>query len=116
MKLWCERLGALNEQSAANAAAEAAKEKEEWLHRLTPLQDRLETLLEKIPDEVKREGLSLPVLQTMLKGNARGTVAHAGALGSCLRSAGFVRRRRWSQSDDGFRSKWFMKNKQGGEK
>lgn len=114
MKLWCERMSEMIEQSAASAAAEAAaREKEEWLHRLTPLQDRLEALLAKIPDEVKKEGLSLPVLQTMLKGSTRGTVAHSGSLGAALRVAGFVRRRQWSQADDGFRSKWYQKTNEG---
>lgn len=99
----------LNETAQRDAAvmgqhrsAHAGEAKE----RLTPLENRLSRLLATIPDEVKREGLSLVALQASLKGRWRGS-CHPGELGKALRSVGFVRRRNWSD-DNGFRSMWHL--------
>ena len=81
------------------ASADAARE------RLTSLDDRLARLLLTIPKDVQREGLSLPALQTSLRGRWRGS-CHPGELGRALRKAGFVRKRDWS-GDAGFQALWF---------
>jgi len=67
--------------------AQAAKD------RLTPLEARLRRLLDTIPIELQREGLSLSTLQISLRGRWRGN-CHPGELGSVLRKLGFTRRRR----------------------
>lgn len=68
--------------------------------RLTPLEDRLRRLLQSIPIEAQRDGLSLPALQQQLRSRGRGRIAHCGELGLALRRLGFVRVRRWSNSNE----------------
>ena len=80
------------------AEARAARE------RLTPLEERLERQLAKIPVELQREGLSLASLQAVLKGRWRGH-CHPGELGTALRKLGFKRRRRW-RGGEGFQAFW----------
>jgi hypothetical protein len=65
--------------------------------RLTPIEERLARVLATIPVELQREGLSLPALQTSLRGRwrARGN-CHPGELGAALRKLGFTRQRRRS--------------------
>lgn len=72
--------------------------------RLTPMEDRLARLLSSIPTQIQREGLSLPVLQTGLRGRWRGN-CHPGELGAALRKLGFTRARDWCD-DAGFRAVW----------
>jgi hypothetical protein len=72
--------------------------------RLTPSEERLSRLLNTIPIELKREGLSLPSLQASLRGRWRGN-CHPGELGTALRKIGFKRERRWH--DEGrFKAVW----------
>ncbi len=74
--------------------------------RLVPLDVRLARLLATVPAEVQREGLSLPTLQTMLKGRRRGG-CHPGELGTALRRLGWSRRRCWrGDGDGGFAARW----------
>ena len=90
------------ERSLAAESAQAARE------RLTPLEDRLSRLLATIPPEVQREGLSLPALQTTLRGRWRGS-CHPGHLGTALRKLGFERARQW-RGEAGFRALWTPKH------
>ena len=83
-----------------SAGAQAARE------RLTPLADRLARLLATIPDDVKREGLSLPALVPMLRGRWRAE-ADAGQLGTAFRELGWRRERKWRGRDVGFKALWF---------
>ena len=71
-------------EAQAERAAEVAAARE----RFTPLEARLGRLLATIPDEVQRDGLSLPSLQIMLKG--RVGVVHMPATSAplCVSSAG----------------------------
>ena len=98
----------LNDLVAENAA-EAAKEKIEARNsardRLTPLDDRLARLLDTIPRELQREGLSLTSLQTSLRGRWRGS-CHPGELGTALRKLGFQRSRKW-HGGEGFQALWY---------
>ncbi len=73
--------------------------------RLTPLEDRLARLLETIPLELQREGLSLKSLQAGLRGRWRGS-CHPGELGTALRKLGFQRRRKW-RGEVGFQALWY---------
>ncbi len=94
-------------EKAENLKARLASEAENKAarNRLTPLEDRLEKLLQTIPAEVQREGLSLRSLQKQLKGRWRGS-CHPGELGSALRKLGYTRVRKWSGCD-GFAALWF---------
>ena len=80
--------------------AQAARE------RLTPLENRLARLLSTIPIEVQRDGLSLPALQTLLKGRSKGS-CHPGDLGDALRKLGWTRRRCWNSGPAGFSALWY---------
>lgn len=95
-----ERLAKQQEQLEQEHKAAAA-----WRHAMTPLDQRLKTLLDDIPNQVKDDGLSLPVLQRMLKGRRRG-FCHPGELGSALRKLGYKRHRKWKGAQDGFVSLW----------
>ena len=86
-------------EKRAYMEAKAARE------RLTPLEDRLRRVLATIPANVQREGLSLPSLQTALRGRWRGN-AHPGHVGASLRKLGYTRRRQW-RSASGFRALWY---------
>ena len=95
------------DEQAKQIEAREAKQQQTARERLSPLKNRLEKLLAKIPIEEQRRGLSLVVLQASLKGKWRGR-CHAGQLGTELRKLGFVRERRWS-GNDGFVALWFPK-------
>ena len=91
------------EQTKLTRDAEASAARE----RLTPLDSRLQQLLASIPVVVQSEGLSLPALQTLLKGRWRGT-CHPGELGKALRRLGWARKRCWRSGVDGagFAARW----------
>jgi hypothetical protein len=74
--------------------------------RLSPVEDRLSRLLSTIRCEVQSDGLSLPALQSALRGRWRGS-AHPGEVGRAMRKLGFVRRRNWRGDDRGFCALWF---------
>lgn len=59
---------------------------------LAPLKVRLTQLLEKVPDEAKRQGLSVATLQTYLAGR-RQQFCHTGELAAALRGIGWTCRR-----------------------
>jgi hypothetical protein len=96
------RAAAANEARHAEqerAAEQAARE------RLTPLETRVARVLATIPSAVQAEGLSLPALQTLLRGRWKGN-AHPGELGEALRKLGFTRQRRW-RGEAGFCALWY---------
>jgi hypothetical protein len=101
LKAAVERDRARREEQESAAAAQAAQAARE---RLTPLEDRLARLLATIPPEVQLEGLSLPSLQTALRGRWKGN-CHPGELGAALRKLGFTRQRQWRRAD-GFNAVW----------
>lgn len=81
---WCDWRGREAEkQAVTEAEARAARE------RLIPLIERVAKLLATIPAEIQREGLTMPVLQTMLKGRRRGN-CHPGELGEALKLLGIL--------------------------
>ena len=102
----CEQLRAEKTQTAILADAKSTAE---WTERLTPLEDRLAKLLATIPLEIKRQGISLPAIRTMLAGKWRGK-CHPGELGIALRRLGYERRRNWSTGTQSFSALWFMRN------
>jgi len=91
-------------QRAEEERAEQERGNLQARERLTPLESRLARLLESIPIELQREGLSLSSLQASLRGRWRGN-CHPGELGIALRRLGFTRQRRWAD-EAGFRAVW----------
>lgn len=73
---------------------------------LAPLHVRLQKKVDAIPVATQQQGLSLLELQVRMKGR-KGGMPHVGELASALRKLGWIRRRQWSNSEDGFRAKWY---------
>jgi hypothetical protein len=94
----------------ANREASKQQTEAEWRERLTPLEERLAKLLATIPPEIKSQGISLPVIRTMLAGKWRGK-CHPGELGIALRRLGYERRRNWATGSESFSALWFPQKK-----
>lgn len=77
-----------------------------WRARLTPLDTRLQKLLDEIPPEVRARGIRLPALIPLLAGRTRQHPA-AGDVGQALRRIGYRRKRDWSNGDEGFPAVWY---------
>ena len=109
MSAYIQSLNAAVERSKAAQAAAMAAERSlrsrAARERLTPLEDRLAKLLATIPDDVKREGLSLSTIVPHLRGRYRAE-ADAGQLGTAFRKLGWRRERKWRGSEIGFRALW----------
>ena len=73
---------------------------------LAPLHVRLQKKVDAIPAATQQQGLSLLELQVRMKGR-KGGMPHVGELASALRKLGWIRRRQWSNIEDGFRAKWY---------
>lgn len=73
---------------------------------LAPLHVRLQKKVDAIPAVTQKQGLSLLELQVRMKGR-KGGMPHVGELAAALRKIGWIRRRQWSDSEDGFRAKWY---------
>jgi hypothetical protein len=99
------RASTATQQSLEQARQASAQAEQEARERLTPLEVRLARVLATIPDTVQQEGISLPVIQKMLKGRWRGT-PHPGEVGTALRALGWRRERRWRGDQEGFRALW----------
>jgi hypothetical protein len=89
----------------AEQQTRAQQAEQEARDRMTPLEQRLKALLRDVPESLQSEGLSLPVIQTMLRGRWRGN-AHPGDVGRALRHLGFTRTRRWRGESIGFQALW----------
>jgi|TARA_B110000211_G_scaffold85347_1_gene100200 hypothetical protein len=75
---------------------------------LAPLDARLQRVLDQIPQSTQIEGLSLLELQARLRGR-KGGLPHIGEMGAAMRKLGWQRRRKWSDEDTAFSSKWYPK-------
>ena len=73
---------------------------------LAPLHIRLQKKVDAIPTKTQQRGLSLLELQVRMKGR-KGGMPHVGELAAALRKLGWIRRRQWSDNEDGFRAKWY---------
>ena len=73
---------------------------------LAPLHMRLQKKVDAIPTTTQQKGLSLLEIQVRMKGR-KGGMPHVGELAATLRKLGWIRRRQWSDSEDGFRAKWY---------
>ena len=76
---------------------------------IAPLHTRLQKLLDQIPISTQQQGLSLLDLQARLRGR-KGGLPHIGELGAAMRRLGWQRRRKWSEEDTAFSSKWYPKD------
>lgn len=104
---------AAQEQRAEERRAEHNRvARDEARERLTPLQDRLDRLLETIPTELLAQGVSLNSLRSSLRGRSRPTCSSA-ELGVALRKAGFTRVRNWRGGPNGFPAVWRRMQGQG---
>ncbi len=72
---------------------------------LAPLHVRLQKKVDAIPVVSQQQGLRLLELQVRMKGR-KGGMPHVGELAAALQ-LGWIRRRQWSNSEDGFRAKWY---------
>jgi hypothetical protein len=106
MSAYIAELNAAVAREQARRDEEAQVAKQAAAEFLTPLENRLEKLLEKIPIEDQRSGLSLSSLRIMLRGR-QGKHAQCGELGDALRKLGFERRRDWSGNSGGFHTRWY---------
>ena len=73
---------------------------------LAPLHMRLQKKVDAIPIKSQQQGLSLLEIQVRMKGR-KGGMPHVGELAAALRKLGWIRRRQWSDSENGFRAKWY---------
>jgi hypothetical protein len=89
-----------------NEDARKAQELSFFKETSTPLVTRLEKLIASIPNEEKHTPRPLEWFRTRLRG-IEGRGAHAGQIGLALRELKYVRRRSWSDSENGFRSLWY---------
>jgi hypothetical protein len=111
MPCYLERIQAEHEHlkmaHTTKLQAEKQQAKARWEERLTPLEERLQKLLAGLPEEMVAKGLSLNSIRRLLAGKWRGN-CHPGELGVALRKLGYVRHRDWSDTEGGFRAKWFQ--------
>jgi hypothetical protein len=73
---------------------------------LAPLHTRLQRLLDTIPYNAQRQGLSLLDLQACLRGR-KGGLPHIGEMGAAMRKLGWQRQRAWSDENTAFSSRWY---------
>ena len=73
---------------------------------LAPLPTRLQRLLETIPDCAQHQGLVILELQAQLRGR-KGGLPHIGEMGAAMRKLGWQRRRKWSDENTAFSSRWY---------
>lgn len=73
----------------------------------TPLVIRLARLLETIPIEDRRSGVSFRALQERLSGAQSGRITNNPALGAALRELGYYRKRDWTDRAGGYRAYWY---------
>lgn len=110
MPTYLERVKAKFEQEKAERAEEKqsveSARADQWRDQMRPLRERLTDLLTTVPDDVKRNGVSLSELQVQLRGR-KASKAHCGEVATALRQLGYRRVRVWKQSDDaGFNAVW----------
>jgi len=72
----------------------------------TPLIVRVSRVLDALPAEVKAQGIQLAYVCERLRG-ANGRKAQAGAVGDCMRTLKWQRRRFWKAGRTGFHARWF---------
>ena len=85
--------------------ARKSKELSVFRETSTPLVTRLKKLIASIPKEEILIPRPLEWFRTRLKG-VEGRGAHPGQLGLALRELNYLRKRSWSDSENGFRSLW----------
>ena len=94
------------QQKAAEMRTTPRKPTSKKTEPITPLHERLRSLLNRFDPADLVDGLDLHTVRERLDGKKTGH-AHAGELGEAFRKLGWVRKRNWRKSDDGFRSRWY---------
>lgn len=75
-----------------------------------PLVVRVNKLTASIPEAERFTPKSLEWFRTRLKGRL-GRSVHAAELGDALRKLGYVRKRSWSDHENGYRAMWYLNKK-----
>jgi hypothetical protein len=106
MQTWMEEIKA---SIAARAASNQAEDQrlEAFKHRTTPVIERLRRFIDSMPEGERDTPRSLEFYRQALKAKHNGKHAHPGETGSALRALGYVRKRNWSNAEDGFRAVWY---------
>jgi hypothetical protein len=117
MNLFRDNLVAQRQAILAKHEQDRAKQAERDQHaeqssneRFTPLTDRLQKMIDKIPLAIQRDGVPMALFVENLRGKFRGQ-ASAPALGKALRSMGWIRTRQWRNESDGFSALWLPPDK-----
>lgn len=93
------------ERDVQVAREEAERQTVHPRDRYEPMEVRLAKKLAVIPEDVRRNGLSMEYLCSLVMGQrGRGSYAHVA---QALRRLGWYRLRNWSRSADGFRAYWY---------
>lgn len=71
-----------------------------------PLIERIRRLVASLPEHERNIPKSMEYFQTRLKGR-KGKTAHVGEIANALRKLGYVRKRAWSDPENGFRAFWY---------
>src|SRR5690242_7313948 len=90
--------------SASVVSARSASQPPEL--EFTPLRNRLQRLLDDLPEATKRAGLPLHAITERLRGRVCSR-AHPGEVGTAFRELGWRRRRCWRGDQGGFRALWY---------
>lgn len=106
MQTWIEEVRAsIAERAASNQAEE--QRLEVFKHRTTPVIERLRRLIDSMPESERDLPRSLEFYRGTLKAKHSGKHAHPGKTGSALRALGYIRKRNWSDAENGFRAIWY---------
>lgn len=107
MKTWSDQIRDLQDQAKANAAAREQQAVEAFTRRTTPVQTRLEKLINSMPESERIKPRPLSFFSQMLLARHRGKHAHVGETGEALRALGWTRKRDWSDAEYGYRAMWW---------
>lgn len=80
-------------------------EAEQFAQRAMPLTDRLKRIIATLPETERNKPRPLEFFAVRLRGR-KNLSPHRGELAAALRTLGWIRRRCWHQSENGFRAYW----------
>lgn len=107
MKTCSDQLREFQNQAKIDAALREQQTVETFTRRTTPVQTRLEKLINSMPESERSKPRPLSFFSQMLLARHRGKHAHVGETGEALRALGWTRKRDWSSADKSFRAMWW---------
>jgi len=72
-----------------------------------PLTDRIKRLVASLPEPERNMPKTMEFFQARLRGRKKGKTAHVGEIAAALRKLGYVRKRAWSNPNNGFCAFWY---------